>query len=119
MAKSIVSWIYVIARVFGFLPFSVEYNEKKRINKVHVTILDVLWFIITITIYALIISSSAVIHYYNNELLSMSNIEILATILITIEGGVIAIISIVMDMFNRKRVLKIMLKLNEFDDEVF
>lgn len=116
MARSIVSWIYVIARVFGFLPFSVEYNEKQKISKVHVTILDVFWFIFAIAIYAMVIVSSAVHHYAKA---SFSGIEILATILITIEGGLIAIISIVMDMFNRKRIFRIMIKLNEFDEEVF
>lgn len=112
---SIIFWICGTMRYFGLSPFHLEYNVKHKICCARVTILDWLWFAIAITFYATIETYKV---FLNIEKSSRDTIEFSALLLIEIWKSVIIIISIIMDMFNRKDIGKIVNKLSRFDEEV-
>lgn len=112
---SFIIWLYVASRIFGFLPFSVEYNKNREWNKVKVTVLDWLWFVISISFYA---SAIAVAVHHAHFYTTFSCIEIIFMILTKIAYNVIAIFTIITDMINRKCIQKLISNFNEFDKQV-
>lgn len=113
---SIFVLIYTVARIFGFMLFAVEYNDKMKISKAYVTICNGLWSVVAIIIYVFVVFVSI---YQEQDRLTQSDIEILALALLALGGCAIAVVSIIMDMINRKRICRIVTKLDEFDEKVF
>lgn len=111
---SVFWWSYLVARCFGLMPFSIEYDVQHKLSKVYLTVFDCLWFVIAITIYVLLIVYS-ILDYKFDEL---SNTDKIARLVVYCGGSITVIVSIVMDMINRKRIWKIVTLLNEFDVEV-
>lgn len=112
---SIIWWIYVMSRVFGLMPFSVDYVVKEKRSKVHVSVFDWLRFFITIFIYAYLISYSI---SFDIERMPTTPMEFYLSVLLLACSCILVLSSIIMDMFNRKRIWKIMINLNVFDREV-
>lgn len=113
-AYSVFWWSYVIGRCFGLMPFSIEYDVKHKLSKVHVTVLDRLWFATAISIYVLLLVFSIL----KDKSDALSNTDQIAHLVVCVGASITVIISIVMDMINRKRIWKIVTMLNEFDEEV-
>lgn len=112
---SIIRWVYVFSRVFGFFPFSVVYDKKRQSSKVQVAIWDAAWFIIAILIYVGIVAHSYC-HEYNE--LPKSFIQRLTAFLTLTASCAIAIYGNLMDMVNRKDIWKIITNFHEFDEMV-
>lgn len=112
---SIVLWIYVIARCFGFWPFSVKFNSMQRTGQVVVTSLDILWMVVALAAYG----TCFWLTLFNIHAdLPYSALEITMTLLTQLSRVTIAILSILLDMINRFRIWKIIVRFSEFDDEV-
>lgn len=79
------------------------------------TITDYIWFALSISIYSFFIYFDDMDHYMD---LPYSFVEMLATQLTLIGGVLIAMLAIVLDLWNRDRIRKMFVQLNEFDDEV-
>lgn len=112
---AIVLIIYRLSRTLGFLAFSIDYDEKQKLTRVHQTVFDWVWFIIAIIINALLMAFNA-LNKWNEEL--SSKMEKICNIILPIGGCAITIFSITMDMVNRKDIWKIVTTLNEVDEEV-
>lgn len=112
---SVFIWIYTAARIFGFMLFAIEYNDKNQFSKVYVSICNVLWAIVAIAIYVFIVVVSI---FQQGDILKHSNIEVLSMVMLNIGSSAITVASIIMDMVNRKRIFTIVTKLNEFDEQV-
>lgn len=112
---SIIRWIYWNSRIFGHFPFSVEYDVKYKLSKAHVTILDWLWFILTVFIYGSMITFN-LIQVHNA--FSQSSVDQVVSTFNIIGQNMLAITSIIMDMWNRKSIWKFVNDLNEFDEKV-
>lgn len=113
---SIALWMYVLARCFGFWPFSVKFSDKQKSGKVVVTLLDICWMVGAVSAYGLCCWLS---HY----LIDLSNVpftplELMLSLLARTSGITIAMLSIVLDLFNRSRIWSIIVKFSEFDEEV-
>lgn len=107
--------IYLFARLFGFWPFSFDLQKNGKVCRSYVTAIDYIWFAISLSVYSFFIYFNDVEHY---TVLPYSFVEVVASQLTLIGGVLIAMLSVVLDLWNRDRIRKIFVKLNEFDDEV-
>lgn len=109
--------VYYLSRVFGLMPFSIEYDligqpQVPRVNRI-----DAMWFVIVICLYL----SMAYISYEKMNFPQDSSIpyilflgEYLFQILDLVYGALI----IGLDMCNRYKLVNILKKLTLFDEEV-
>lgn len=109
--------VYILSRIFGLLPFSMGLNSRKTCIWLRVNVIDFIWFVTSIVIYAgftgylFTMPLSASLPYD-------SYIMKIGGILILISGYLMAIISIIADMINRKKILKILRLFHDFDCKV-
>lgn len=109
--------VYVFARLFGFLPYSIRWSKKKCIKSVRVTFFDVLWFISAISIYTILAVFTVSLGFYAKVI--QSSILIIGARLILFFGLFIGVLAICMDMFNRNKSFRILMQLHAVDREVF
>lgn len=108
--------VYLSSRIFGFLPCTILYNRKNGSTKVVVTFIDALWFMISLTLYASAIIFNVIYNYH--ALLTESIIIIIGGRLLLLTGNLNAIFCILMDMYHRHEIWKIIQNCHEFDREV-
>lgn len=109
--------VYFFSRAIGLLPFSIVCNSNGKVQCARVRAFDFIWFIFSIGIYifmAAFIYQSMEIPKDPNE----SVILIIGDNLLLISGFVSGVIFILIDMFNRNRLVGILKNLTVFDDEV-
>lgn len=114
--KNVISyslWVFNVAKLFGFIPFSVR--KKGMMREPHVTIWNVIWMVITISVYGLCIYAVFAQDYAN---LPYSQLQVLIVNTANMSGGLVAIFGIVMDLVNRRRIWKMTETFNDFDSEV-
>lgn len=106
--------VYFCSRAFGRLPFSIVVHPNGEVKRARVKFFDVLWFIISLFVYAFLIL------YYVNYL-ALSRQKISKTILflcidvnITLHLLMVSIM-IIMDMHNRRRLIDIVRMFTSFD----
>lgn len=107
--------VYLVSRNFGFLPFTIKFNSKHKIEGLVVSYKDLLRFFIALAGYMISIIFSC---RENFTLTHHSLIIVYGYRLIIIFGLLLAIFGVVMDMFNRKSVMFVLKEINEIDDEV-
>lgn len=112
---SFIVWFYVASRIFGFFPFSIELDKKNEWSKVNVTIIDWFWFVISIFFYASAIGFTV---YQTHLFVSYITIDVILSLVTLTAGNTIAVISIITDMINRKRIWKLISNFNQFDKKV-
>lgn len=109
--------IYIFSRIFGLMPFSIIRNSNYEIQGVQVGKFDLLWFIISISLYSFMaIICFQTTHYVKspiNSVVIVTGDRILLTICLCN-----CVIKVVMDMCNRFRLIDIMKKFAFFDNEV-
>lgn len=106
--------IHLVSRVFGFLPFSFAVKNGE-ILRAQVHIIDFLWFITSLSIYATWIytcpsrlpasfgASPALVYEHYMQLI----------------GGLLkTMFTIILDMVNRHRITRVIIDLNRFDMQV-
>lgn len=109
--------LYTFSRLFGYMPFSIVRSLNGNILTSKVTVLDLIWFFIAIVWYFLL----AAIATKNLRLPQDPNESLTINVgdhLLLIVGLLLGIFSIIMDMFNRNKLVKIVQNFNTFDDEV-
>lgn len=107
--------VYVTARVFGFWPFSIEFDAKCQKSHTKVTKLDYMWFIVTLAFYCVGIRFATYNPFPSAE---FSFTEVALNQLTQLVNILIIVLCIVMDMVNRNILWKIIVKLKIFDDEM-
>lgn len=113
---SIALWIYVLARCFGFWPFSIKFSDKQKSGKVVITLLDILWVLGAMSAYGLCCWFS--FFYIDLKNQPFSQLEIFLASWAQFSGITIAMLSIILDLINRSRIWSIIVKFSEFDEEV-
>lgn len=111
---SVVQPMYVVARSFGYWPFSVEFRNNSLKSFVRVTTMDWIRFVFAFVIY-FICNWLAMCHYSEHH---ESYIEMATSELFQSSNLLMTVITISMDMVNRNVIWKIVLKFNKFDEEV-
>lgn len=108
--------VYVVSRCSGLFPFSIVYNANGGIDDVVVKTIDIIWFIIAISVYALlafvsltmkppvIITKDSIV--YSFGLLQLSSVLF------------VGMLSICLNLFQRNKVLLTLKQMRSVDDEI-
>lgn len=108
--------IYVLARMVGFWPFRLQFYQKpSKLINVHVNIFDGVWFACAIFMYA---SFAWFTIASVQDDIPFSLLERLISQMTQAASNSISILSIIMDMVNRKRIRDIIVRFNQFDVEI-
>lgn len=110
--------IYYFARFCGQLPFTIARNPTDEFHQARVTRLDAIWFILSISLYAAVSFRTAkilTIEINANETEHVLFVGNAALHIITMAFG---ILKVVMDMFNRRKLVDMLNKFTKFDHEV-
>lgn len=93
------------------------YDSKNHSSCVKVTILDAVWFCLSISLHIYFLIFNYI--YDHLSYVTDSRVLIISGRLTLWGGFLLAIIAIVLDMWNRKTIWNIVVQLYEFDVEVF
>lgn len=108
--------ILYASRIFGFMPFSFKFNAKSEVSGCTVNVRDFIWFLFSLFIY---ISLA----YLCGCTFNVPNVEHSFILFggnhaVVIFGLMCGVFDVIFDMFNRKRLTDIIMKINTFDKEV-
>lgn len=108
--------VYVFARIFGFWPFSVQFAQSTSTSvHVHMNCFDSSWFAIAISYFTFFGWLSFV---KTQDYLPYSAVELLVFKMLQVGSVVVSISTIIVDVVNRNRIWNIIVKFNQFDNEV-
>lgn len=110
--------IYYFSRVFGFLPFSIEFDSKGEVQNARISAFDFLWFVIVIgfhLVLAFICLQKQDSPKFN---LNLSYILFLGDYILIILGLIYGAEARLMDMCNRSKFVRIVRQFDDFDKEV-
>lgn len=110
--------IYYFSRLYGLMPFTITYNLCGIITGLKVKIFDIIWFITSLTINVTLASmiSKDTLYLQNPKILS--NILMGGDYFLEIYCMIFNLMLIGMDMCMRFKLVRILQKINNFDDEV-
>lgn len=112
--------IYVVSRIFGQLPFSFQFESNGNIHRPVIKMLDALWFLLSMS--ALICFMYFSFEYFNYGQKSADLFGIrtsfVGTNLIAGTGLILGLLTIVLDMCNRFKLVDIFKKIYSFDQRV-
>lgn len=110
-----ISPIYYLSRAFGLLPFSVDRNSNSDILRAKVGVKDLFWFVTSISIYLFSVIINYMTFMARLEEHEQGSILILGDHLNLIFGLCYGAFVIIMDMYNRNRIIAILNKFAVFD----
>lgn len=114
--NDIIRTTHKISRVFGQLPFSVKYTANDEIESTHVRLFDLIWFFTSIAFYLYFMQSIWSTFDLTGDFQSLL-IFIIARLILIVDL-LLSAIAVVLDMFNRNRLIGILKELKTFDTEV-
>lgn len=107
---------YFCSRAIGLLPFSIKFDSNGEVQRARVSWFDLLWFVIAI-VFQLYLAS---VYFQMIEIPqdpSASYILFFGDSIFNLVGLSFGIITIIMDMFNRSRLVDILKRFTEFGKE--
>lgn len=107
--------VYLVARIFGYLPFSIKFRKRNKLGRVEVRLFDKLWFVTAISIRLIFVCYTkgliaATNHYTHFEDFLYQSVHT--------AGILMECFTITFEMFNRNEIWSIVVAINEFDEEV-
>lgn len=107
--------VYYFSRIFGFMSYTIIYDVHGTVQGSKIRVFDILWFIFSI--FSQIIPAA---FYFQTKRISTVHPAILiqSVGVVTVTRMVFDISSIVMDLCNRNKLIKIVKKFNIFDENV-
>lgn len=108
--------MYILSRIFGFMPFSIIFDSNGAIQRARIKKLDFLWFITSIGIY-LLSSYHFLTYSARNRIPKGRATLVYGTRSIVIFRKGLNCLNITMDMHNRFRLVEILKRINTFDEE--
>lgn len=107
--------IYYFSRLFGFMPFTINYHSNGTIQGPVIRSLDIVWLITSICFYfvsAILTYTTAPYHQTTESAILSSGDD-----LILISGLIFGIFIIIMDWCNRFKLVNIQKNIHTFDEE--
>lgn len=109
--------IYIISRTFGLFPFTIIHDLNGDIQGIRVTFFDLLWFLISISIYILLaIYNFCYLKFPQNT--NVSEVLYIGDYLLLILGLIFGAALIASDMYNRFNLADIAMQFTKFDKKV-
>lgn len=107
--------VYIVSRLFGFLPFTIEYSAKTKIQKIFVTLKDLVRFFLALIILAFCVYAG----FLDKTLLKHNSKALIqGTRLVIFVGLILAAFSMIMDLVNRKLLGIVLMEVREIDEQV-
>lgn len=107
---------YFFSRAFGLLPFSVKFDTSGEIQTAQVSGFDVVWFGISISIHFFLIFAFFQIVIFSQDP-SASYVLYFGNDIFNLAGLIFGIITMIMDMCNRSKLVEILKGFTNFDKE--
>lgn len=107
--------VYFILRLLGLRPFSIVYDSNGEAQQPKITIIDGIWFIISMGLYVLMAYSTEGI---DRKEFPVEGFVYILGYIFTIFGLFCSILTIVVDMCNRFKFVEILRNITVFDKEV-
>lgn len=108
--------IYILSRIFGFMPFSIIFESNGAIQTARIRKIDFLWFITSIGIYLL--SAYYFLIYSMRKPIPNGRATLsYGTRSIVIFRKCLNCLNIGIDMYNRFRLVEILKRINSFDEK--
>lgn len=110
--------VYYFSRCIGLWPFTIAYNSNGSIKEARVHLLDSLWFLISICLYL------TALFFYYEDLMQSFNLKKsyyfsdLLFLISQIPPLLFGSVAIVLNMFNRNRLINVLKDFITFDTEV-
>lgn len=109
--------IHLYSRLFGLVPFSIFRDSSGEVQRAHVSKLDLLWFVISISFYFYLAYAYWVVtsemHYVNGLFVLRLGDTLLIGVGLIYSGAIC-----IMDMYNRSRIVEFLKKFILFDKNV-
>lgn len=107
--------IYYFLRCSGLWPFSIAYNSDGSIQAARVYLFDSLWFFVSICLYLV-----AAFYYFDRMMTDGSSVFVSNQMYFIIQMIFLSltVVGIILDMYNRKKLINILDKFITFDSEV-
>lgn len=104
------------ARIFGLLPYTINYSSRGEIVSSSIRSTDIVWFVISLTICILfaIFGSSSLTPTSDIR----TTVLLLGSRIILICNVLLAVVSIILDALNQNRLINLLKKISEFDKSV-
>lgn len=112
---------YYSSRIFGLMPFSIDYDKNGTVQGPKVRIRDFLWFIIALCLYicfVIRIGRNMGNSFVSGQPDSTIHLTTVGTDLLLILGLIVGAITICMHFYNRFKFVGILKSFNSFDEEV-
>lgn len=109
--------IYYVTRFVGLWPFTIVYHSNGSIKKSSVGLFDKFWFLISICLYltAFFYTCTFMKHQDPNKSNYLSELLFYLSQIPTLLFGAV---NVILDMFNRHKIVNILRKFNTFDSRV-
>lgn len=110
--------IYYFNRVYGLMPFTIIYNADGTANRCEIRTFDMFWFIAAVVLNVIFSIMPRKDTHYLQDPKTTSNILTGGDYFLESFAMIFNVILIAMDMFFRLNLVKILKKINTFDEEV-
>lgn len=110
--------IYYVCRAFGLMPFKITYYSNGTIHGFEITTLDILWFLISMGFNLILTYLMFKNSQHVDNLKNMSIILVGGDFILQVFSMLFDIVLIGMDMCISSRLVRILKKINAFDEEV-
>lgn len=109
--------IYYFSRIFGRMPFTIVHNSNGEIQRPRITAFDIIWLFISLCVYSVALISNQMwkdtyVAWKRNKIFIISN-----NVYALLEVG-FCLIGIIMDLFNRYKIVQVLNKFTIFDKKV-
>lgn len=110
--------LHIVAKIFGLLPFSIGISPKKRLIHPNISIIDLIWFVITLTTKLIMI----ILICYSFRVAAFQRVEMLfmykCSRMILIYDLTFVVVCGISDVINRSMIVQIMNEFSQIDKEV-
>lgn len=108
--------VCTVSRTFGFLPFIIEFDANFKLKRIFVSSKDIIRVIL-----ALIVLAACVYASFLKEMIlkHISAAVIYGTRLLVAAARPLAMFELIMDLINRKLLIKALVDIGEIDEQVF
>lgn len=110
--------IYYFCRVFGLMPFKITYYSNGTIHGFEIATFDIIWFIISMAFNLVLAFLMLRNSQHVENLKNMSIILVGGDFILQVFSMVFDVILIGMDMCISSKLVRILKKINAFDEEV-
>lgn len=111
--------IYIISRIVGYLPFTIVCDDSSRSlqkSSIKITLFDCVWILVWVSLLIAFMVINGVFDFQSQ--VSDSSIVNICNRMVVWGGYLFGILTIIMDIINRKRIWKIVVMFAVFDEQV-